>query len=295
MTILTSPHIEIHEQTMLLPIKTCYNIQISSKSLINQASARAALTQIINTVLQRLEQSFARREQERLNDLITERQQQQQQTHKQHTLKNVISTNGNCNRKSSNVDESHSLNGSTSSSINANTNNQLANCDNGDHYREMYMHVLRHFECEQLHSNGVRSESISIGDVINNNTNYPTRSDQPMLEVEYHENDALVISELMCNMLEAICDDECVQDDMLGLNGIGASGGSEIGDISQELSFKSDDTNITASMSVSTMNKLGEKKIASGDIVAVTTTNVTKPATAARDPELVGKENILHN
>ena len=57
LTILTSPHIEIHEQTMLLPIKTCYNIQISSASLINQASARAALTQIINTVLARLEAS----------------------------------------------------------------------------------------------------------------------------------------------------------------------------------------------------------------------------------------------
>jgi hypothetical protein len=40
---------------MLLPIKTCYNIQISSASLINQASARAALTQIINTILSRLD------------------------------------------------------------------------------------------------------------------------------------------------------------------------------------------------------------------------------------------------
>lgn len=57
LTILTSPHLEIHEQTLLLPIKTCYNIQISSRSLINQASARAALTQIINTVLTRLENS----------------------------------------------------------------------------------------------------------------------------------------------------------------------------------------------------------------------------------------------
>lgn len=42
---------------MLLPIKTCYNIHISSRSLINQKSATAALTQIINTVLQRYEQS----------------------------------------------------------------------------------------------------------------------------------------------------------------------------------------------------------------------------------------------
>ena len=60
LTILTSPHIEIHEQTLLLPIKTCYNIQISSNALINQASARAALTQIINTVLSRLETSVVR-------------------------------------------------------------------------------------------------------------------------------------------------------------------------------------------------------------------------------------------
>jgi len=55
LTILTSPHLEIHEQTMLLAIKTCYNIQITSSSLVNQASARAALTQIINTVLSRFE------------------------------------------------------------------------------------------------------------------------------------------------------------------------------------------------------------------------------------------------
>ena len=55
LTILTSPHIEIHEQTMLLAIKTCYNIQITSSSLVNQASSRAALTQIINTILYRLE------------------------------------------------------------------------------------------------------------------------------------------------------------------------------------------------------------------------------------------------
>lgn len=59
LTILTSPHIEIHEQTMLIPIKTCYNIQISSRSLVNQASALAALTQIINTVLSRLDASVS--------------------------------------------------------------------------------------------------------------------------------------------------------------------------------------------------------------------------------------------
>jgi hypothetical protein len=43
---------------MLMPIKTCYNIHISSKSLVNQASARAALTQIINTILQRFDTSY---------------------------------------------------------------------------------------------------------------------------------------------------------------------------------------------------------------------------------------------
>ena len=42
---------------MLLAIKTCYNIQITSASLVNQASARAALTQIINTVLSRFDSS----------------------------------------------------------------------------------------------------------------------------------------------------------------------------------------------------------------------------------------------
>ena len=59
LTVLPSPHLEIHEQTMLLAIKTCYNIQITSVSLVNQASARAALTQIINTVLARFDSSIA--------------------------------------------------------------------------------------------------------------------------------------------------------------------------------------------------------------------------------------------
>ncbi len=58
LTILTSPHIEVHDQSMLIPIKTCYNIHISSKSLVNQASARAALTQIINTILQRFDTAY---------------------------------------------------------------------------------------------------------------------------------------------------------------------------------------------------------------------------------------------
>jgi len=53
---------------MLLAIKTCYNIQITSASLVNQASARAALTQIINTVLSRFDSSSSSSINKQLNN-----------------------------------------------------------------------------------------------------------------------------------------------------------------------------------------------------------------------------------
>ncbi|XKL63402.1 hypothetical protein PGB90_005766 [Kerria lacca] len=55
LTVMTSQHVEVHEGTVLLAIKTCYNIYLASKNLINQTTARATLTQMINVTFARME------------------------------------------------------------------------------------------------------------------------------------------------------------------------------------------------------------------------------------------------
>lgn len=55
LTIVTSPHIEIHEGTVLLTVRTCYNIYLASRNLINQTTAKATLTQMLNVIFTRME------------------------------------------------------------------------------------------------------------------------------------------------------------------------------------------------------------------------------------------------
>ncbi|XP_030068916.1 brefeldin A-inhibited guanine nucleotide-exchange protein 2 isoform X1 [Microcaecilia unicolor] len=55
LTAVTSPHIEIHEGTILQTVRTCYNIYLASKNLINQTTAKATLTQMLNVIFTRME------------------------------------------------------------------------------------------------------------------------------------------------------------------------------------------------------------------------------------------------
>ncbi|CAL8073044.1 unnamed protein product [Calicophoron daubneyi] len=55
LTVITSSVVEIHEADVLLAIRTCYNIFMATKNPVNQATARATLTQIINIIFQRME------------------------------------------------------------------------------------------------------------------------------------------------------------------------------------------------------------------------------------------------
>uniref|UniRef100_A0A674NWG3 ARF guanine nucleotide exchange factor 2 n=1 Tax=Takifugu rubripes TaxID=31033 RepID=A0A674NWG3_TAKRU len=55
LTIVTSPHIEIHEGTVLLTVRTCYNIYLASRNLINQTTAKATLAQMLNVIFTRME------------------------------------------------------------------------------------------------------------------------------------------------------------------------------------------------------------------------------------------------
>ncbi|KAL1128928.1 hypothetical protein AAG570_013462 [Ranatra chinensis] len=55
LTVSTSQHVEIHEGTVLLAVRTVYNIYLASRNLINQTTARATLTQVINVIFSRME------------------------------------------------------------------------------------------------------------------------------------------------------------------------------------------------------------------------------------------------
>ncbi|XP_043945867.1 brefeldin A-inhibited guanine nucleotide-exchange protein 2 [Protopterus annectens] len=55
LTAVTAPHIEIHEGTILQTVRTCYNIYLASKNLINQTTAKATLTQMLNVIFNRME------------------------------------------------------------------------------------------------------------------------------------------------------------------------------------------------------------------------------------------------
>lgn len=61
MTVGTSQHVEVHKGTVLLAVRTCYNIFLASKNLSNQATAKATLTQMLNVIFNK-----------RVDDLIDE-------------------------------------------------------------------------------------------------------------------------------------------------------------------------------------------------------------------------------
>lgn len=55
LTVVTSQYVEVHEATILKAVKTCYNIYLASRNLVNQTTARATLTQMLNVIFTRME------------------------------------------------------------------------------------------------------------------------------------------------------------------------------------------------------------------------------------------------
>ena len=55
LTVVTANTCEIHEGTVLLAVRTCYNIYLASKNLVNQTTAKATLTQMLNVIFARME------------------------------------------------------------------------------------------------------------------------------------------------------------------------------------------------------------------------------------------------
>ncbi|KAM5156876.1 brefeldin A-inhibited guanine nucleotide-exchange protein 1 [Mantella aurantiaca] len=78
LTAVTSQHIEIHEGTVLQAVRTCYNIYLASKNLVNQTTAKATLTQMLNVIFARME-----------NQALQEAKHMEKERHKQqHHLQN---------------------------------------------------------------------------------------------------------------------------------------------------------------------------------------------------------------
>uniref|UniRef100_A0A146LI66 Brefeldin A-inhibited guanine nucleotide-exchange protein 2 n=2 Tax=Lygus hesperus TaxID=30085 RepID=A0A146LI66_LYGHE len=72
LTVSTSQHVEIHEATVLLAVRTVYNIYLASKNLVNQTTARATLTQAINVIFFRMEAQAATEELDKTREVIEE-------------------------------------------------------------------------------------------------------------------------------------------------------------------------------------------------------------------------------
>ena len=66
LSIVTSGHIRVHDNSLLLAVKTCYNIFLASRNLNYQATAKATLSQILNCVYNRMEQACAEAAAEKL-------------------------------------------------------------------------------------------------------------------------------------------------------------------------------------------------------------------------------------
>ena len=58
LTIISSSTCEVHEGALLLAVRTCFNIYLASKNKVNQATAKATLTQMMSIVFQRMENHF---------------------------------------------------------------------------------------------------------------------------------------------------------------------------------------------------------------------------------------------
>ena len=77
LSIVTSGHIRIHDNSLLLAVKTCYNIFLASRNLNYQATAKATLSQILNCIYNRMEQACDEAAAEKV-ELLRRREEQQQ-------------------------------------------------------------------------------------------------------------------------------------------------------------------------------------------------------------------------
>jgi brefeldin A-inhibited guanine nucleotide-exchange protein len=61
LTIITSQTIEIHQRSVIQIVKTCFNIYLTSRSKINEATAQGCLSQILHGIFSKMEQKTVRK------------------------------------------------------------------------------------------------------------------------------------------------------------------------------------------------------------------------------------------
>lgn len=76
LTAVTSTSCEVHEGSVLQAVRTCYNIYLASRNLINQTTAKATLTQMLNVIFARMESQAALEEKQRM-DMEVQKEQQE--------------------------------------------------------------------------------------------------------------------------------------------------------------------------------------------------------------------------
>jgi brefeldin A-inhibited guanine nucleotide-exchange protein len=55
LTAITSLQCEVHEASLLLSVRACFHIHLITKNQVNKTTAKAALTQMLSVVNQRME------------------------------------------------------------------------------------------------------------------------------------------------------------------------------------------------------------------------------------------------
>lgn len=71
LTVVTSQSCEVHEGSVLQAVRTCYNIYLASRNLINQTTAKATLTQMLNVIFSRMEAQAATESNQQMTKEIT--------------------------------------------------------------------------------------------------------------------------------------------------------------------------------------------------------------------------------
>ena len=59
LSIVSSGHIRVHGESLLMAVRTCYNIYLATRNVNYQATAKATLSQILNCIYNRMEQVCA--------------------------------------------------------------------------------------------------------------------------------------------------------------------------------------------------------------------------------------------
>jgi brefeldin A-inhibited guanine nucleotide-exchange protein len=55
LTAITTEHATVNEESLLLAVRSCYNIHLVSHSIVNKTTAKATLTQMLSFMFQRME------------------------------------------------------------------------------------------------------------------------------------------------------------------------------------------------------------------------------------------------